>query len=801
MIPPLAWRPGDESALDRDRPFGRFRHPEFRPDRSARPKAAYRPPIRRAARPAVAVNPESEPNPPASKSHDEVQAKPRLRLSNPRWQESKGEIGGMATACVDAEAPPTAATRVVFRVWMEWGNGSRKDLPVREGHIPEGGGRVAVLIPLDPPPDGARPVRVCRYGFSAKHSLSESVAGGWLDAVPGKEPLFDGVILYAPARGEYLWLPDATAVRGLLEETGRLRGLRDRSLLAWENPDPACRAESLRDLAEESEALFGGNSTSAAAAAVEELLLVRKNPDWKESAAWVYARYGSGAMEAGVWRKEKDPALRAELDRLLSPEGERRRSPILKSKFQANLFRTHPKAGDIWHWSPGSAGAAEGPAEGRSKGGNGAGPDAATEEPRRFAFTREAALGRYFAGWNGGEASFETGKKKLALGCAGTASAALFEGAITLSVELPDSRGLNVIGWLAGVKHRGIYLADPKRSCRLKIRLQGSLTAFVGGSVQGALSISGNFTETRPAGLGAEGSVFVGAQVRGECRGALQWGPAPSGPFSDLAVLKGGMGASAGFGAEAKFKVGYAQGVFRFELAAGAAWGLGWKGSLAFDVGARNAWDFLGHLCGCVDFHFVAEITGDAFAAYRNYAFALMTGECGREESLQESGRAEIDWARHLVGHFAEWVRESAAHMARIKAEILARSGERSLLRKMPPETLGRVLATLMLTREPSDFQGIRYILGSAVREGEGAAARVSPDHKLKWVLRSVSDLPIPAADGPEREAKKREALEDGIRIIREFGMAEGRWAGAPGQYRDATFTAWFHRFLRDNGI
>ncbi len=801
MLPSLPGRSAQTDTLHRDRSATRFSLPGTRS--IPWPKSIFVGRLRPFA-PRRSIEPGSEPVPVPPAPAGEVQAKPRLRLSNPRWLESKGGIGAMATACVDAEAPPTAATRVVFRVWMEWGNGSRKDLPVREGHIPEGGGRVSVLIPLEPPPHGARPVRACRYGFSAKHSLSESVAGGWLDAAPGKGQDFDGVILYAPARGEYLWLSDATAVRGLLEETGRLRGLRDRSLLAWENPDPARRAESLRDLAEESEALFGGTSTSAAAAAVEELLLVRKNPDWKESAAWVYARYGSGALEAGVWRKESDPALRAELDRLLSPEGERRRSPILKSKFQANLFRTHPKAGDLWHWSRGGEDrndAGKGAAEGRSKGEKGAGPDAATMAPRRFAFTREAALGRYFAGWDGGEASFETGKKKLALGCAGTASAALFEGAITLSVELPDTRGLNILGWLAGVKHRGIYLADPKRSCRLKLRLQGSLTAFVGGSAQGALSISGNFTETRPAGVGAEGSVFAGAQVRGECRGALQWGPAPSGPFADLAVLKGGMGASAGFGAEAKFKVGYAQGVVRCEVAAGAVWGLGWKGSLAFEVGARNGWDFLGHLCDCVDFHFVAEITGDAFAAYRNYAFALMTGECRREESLQALGRAEIDWARHLVGSFAEWVRERSAYVGRIKAEILARSGERSLLRKMPPETLGRVLATLMLTREPSDFQGIRYILGSAVREGEGAAARVSPDHKLKWVLRSVSDLPIPAADGPEREAKKREALEDGIRIIREFGMAEGRWAGAPGQNGDAPFTAWFHRFLTDNGI
>src|SRR5689334_10987485 len=51
-----------------------------------------------------------EPFHPGPEPHPEPSAgKPKLRLSNPRWIEARGEYGERAVACVDAEAPPTAA--------------------------------------------------------------------------------------------------------------------------------------------------------------------------------------------------------------------------------------------------------------------------------------------------------------------------------------------------------------------------------------------------------------------------------------------------------------------------------------------------------------------------------------------------------------------------------------------------------------------------------------------------------------------------------------------------------------------
>jgi hypothetical protein len=674
-----------------------------------------------------------------------------LHLSNPRWIGTRGEYGESAIACVDAEAPPTAATRVIFKAWAEWGRGQRMELPDGEGHIAKAGGEVRVGFVLETPYENGARVAACRYRFTAKHSLSGLVTSGPLPAGPAAQPPFEGLIYYCPAREEYLLLPAEDDARKLLAESQRIDGLRDRAMQAWENPDPGRRSADLRDLDKESEALFGGTGNGRAKTALLELIKVGGNRRWGDAAAWTrvraHERNGGATCVDAYWRKAADKQVRKELDRLLSPAGGKRLSPFLKSRFKAHLFGTEPKAGDLWHWAPRQ--------EGTSKGGT-----SAPGGPSRFTFTPEAALGRYFAGWNGGEASYEPGKKQLRVGLAGSASFAVFEGKVTLAVELPDPGGLNLLSWLGAVKFRDAYLADPRRACQLKLRVAGSLSAFVGGTAQGALSLTGGFAKIPEARAGAEAYAFAGEQARAECEGSLQWAAARTGPFAALATLTGGLGASAGIGGEAGFRVEYQDGVFRFKMGAALCLGLGLKESSLIEADVREGWAMLGHLCDCVDFHFVAVIAKEAFAAYRDYAFAFFTAE----------------------------------------DDIHSRIGERSRLRRTPPEALGRLLSTLMETREAEDFQGIRFILGSCARTKESAAP-ISPDHKLKWVLRSVSAIPIPEMAGPERDAQKGEALRDGIRILKDFGRAEGKWRGKPGQRANREFTDWLEGFLAANGI
>lgn len=716
------------------------------------------------ARPAPEIllpsSPASEPTRP-----EPMRAKPKLRLSNPRWLEPRGEYGERATACVDAEVPPTAATRVLFKAWAEWGRGHRLDLPDGEGHIGPEGGAVKIEFSLDPPRERGATVAACRYRFSAKHSLSDPVTSGPLEAGPGKDEPFAGLIYYCPARDEYLVLPAEKDVLNLVSEANRIESLRERAMLAWENPDPGGRGPELREVEKEAENLFGGTGNGRTQAALLELIQVGGNPRWGDAAAWTrvraHERNGGATAVDAYWRKATDKQVRKELDRLLSPGG-RGLSSLLKSRCKAHLFGTEPKAGDAWHWTSRPAGAS-----------------GKTDKPARFVFTPEAALGRYFAGWNGGEVAYETEKKKLRLGASGSAELALFEGKVGLAVELPDPGGLNLVAWLGAVKFRDVYLADPRRACQLKLRVTGSLSAFVGGTVQGALSLTGTFAKIPKAKVGSEAYAFAGAQGNAACEGSLHWAPARTGPFAALASLTGGIGASAGLGGEAGLRVEYEDGVFRFKMSAELCLGLGLKDSSLIEVEVREGAAMLGHLFACVDFHFVEAVSKEAFAAFRNHAFSFFTGE-----------------------HFlAEDLRSAATGLGRIKAAILSRVGERSRLRRTPPEAMGRLLATLMESREAGDFQGIRFILGSCACGEDGTAARVPPDHKLKWVLRCVSARSIPEADGPEREAEKAAALEDGIRILREFSTAEGKWKDEPGQRSHGEFTAWLEGFLAANGI
>jgi hypothetical protein len=236
-------------------------------------------------------------------------------------------------------------------------------------------------------------------------------------------------------------------------------------------------------------------------------------------------------------------------------------------------------------------------------------------------------------------------------------------------------------------------------------------------------------------------------------------------------------------------------------MSAAACLGLGLKGDTSFEVGAKDAWEMVGHMLDCVDFHFVTEITEGAFNAYRNYAFAAFAADLERSKAMEADTRAQIEWAKHKMGEFSGWLKKRLDEIPDIKSRILTRIGDRSLLRKAPPEALGCLLATVMHTREQKDFMVIRYILGSTVGNGEGSAKDLSGNHKLKWTLRFISEIQVPMVEGPLKETKKTEALQDGIRIIREFGAATGKWDGNVGQDPDDVFGKWFKLFLAENRI
>ena len=79
-----------------------------------------------------------------------------------------------------------------------------------------------------------------------------------------------------------------------------------------------------------------------------------------------------------------------------------------------------------------------------------------------------------------------------------------------------------------------------------------------------------------------------------------------------------------------------------------------------------------------------------------------------------------------------------------------------------PPETLGRLIQTIMSTAEEDDFSAIIKILESAQSE-----------HELKWILRNVVE------NSGKTDAEKGEAIQEGIRKVLVFGTDSDALKGA----------------------
>ncbi len=91
------------------------------------------------------------------------------------------------------------------------------------------------------------------------------------------------------------------------------------------------------------------------------------------------------------------------------------------------------------------------------------------------------------------------------------------------------------------------------------------------------------------------------------------------------------------------------------------------------------------------------------------------------------------------------------------------------MYRNIPPEGLAQAIITLMQTREDADFPVILDILKST----EGASKSPNGNHILKWVLRFVSQLPLPPPgsgdEDPVSVKQKADALKAGIKRIQGF--------------------------------
>ncbi len=719
----------------------------------------------------------------------------RVKLSDPRWEGGQGdgaapergtgqaEFETEITVSVAAQSPPDLEhlTRVEFTCWPDIEKGRERFSSRQSGHIRAG--RASALFFLSRPTVGeaGNAVATCRFLFQAKHSRSEPILSAPLQAAAARQDPCDGVVLYSPRFDEYLVCDSEPELRPLLEGMLGLTGLRDRSRQAWRETDPSRRYQALQTLSQDAQEFLAKATAGSAAAGVEELLLLQGNERWGKLAGWNYI--AACDREAG-----KDP-LPGRYRRLTPAGAQRRLDALLKrkpepsgpsrwwtGKLALHLLATPPKQGSPWEWR---------------KPGTGGGKEAL----EAFRFTAVAAAMRYFAGWNGAEAAFDPLHGKLRLGASGQASYSLLEGEAKWILDLPDAGGVNLVWWLRGVKYASRFLLDPRRECLVKISLEGSVSAFVGATALGALAVGLDRIPRQEA--SATLDAFAGAQGKAGGHASVQWSAGSALPFHALGGLGMQGGVSLGLGLEGRLKVTWEQGRFRFEMSAAAAWGIGAKGGFIFEADAGESWKLIGHLMDCVDFHFVAEISAAAYRVYTAYAFAALQGAADGELERMERER---DWERDQAVRFQAWLDNLGADLEKFKANLWESCAHRSLLRKSPPQALGQAVRTILQSHGRNDSRILMHFLYSTLRPGALPPGDDGADHKLKWTLRHVSDVEIPDRGDPLRERRKAEALQEGIRRIRAFGL---EWDGSGWQApeNDGSFTTRFRQLLRENGL
>lgn len=730
-----------------------------------------------AARPRPRPKPEPEEAAPAAEPAEEEIAKPRAKvtLSDPALQsEGPASFHDKVKATARAEFGDEAANRqITLELWAVSPDGERQRIQSQGCAVPKDGVAKADLALLPPnfKDEAGTPLRECEYLLIATHPDAKPVESPPLKAQENPNRPFEGVVFYSPVREEYLIFETEEELKPLLEDIRQVGSLRDRMQQAWTVPDSAKRMEAQEKLAEEAEKLFGGKTSGNAKQGMEELILVADHQKKGTFKGWEFVPDKKGNYQRNRFKKSEAAEAYA---KLMKHGSHRKPKSALDGKFKANLCKTEPKSGQLWapEWA-------------NQKGSNAA---------EYFTWSSEAALCRYMAGWDGGEITFDPKKKTLKVGASGQVSGSLFEGSLSGTLHIPDAQGVNILRLLQGVKFLDTYQADRTRVCLMKVCVEGTMTAFAGASLSGAVTFPSLCFDKQSEGkqkaeASASASAFVGIRGTAGVKGSVQWASQP-GAFKALGAIGYELGASAGAGAEATVKIDYQDGRFTFQFSAAAAYGFGVKGGFSYEVSAREGWDMLGHLLDCVDFHKVKEIAKDAYEAYMAASTQMIVAE-------QQHAQFQAQLVRAVAGKVAETLRnwilnqegEFVLSKLHLKKDL---AGKRSTLAKMSPESLGLALAVLMKTREESDFDTIMLILGSTTWRNDGTGAKLSPDHKLKWVLRYITGSPN--FDGPDKEQKKAESMKAGIKKLREFG----RGTGYPGARSNEAFLEKLNIFLKE---
>lgn len=223
--------------------------------------------------------------------------------------------------------------------------------------------------------------------------------------------------------------------------------------------------------------------------------------------------------------------------------------------------------------------------------------------------------------------------------------------------------------------------------------------------------------------LDASVSAFAGARADASLTGALEWrDPKHSEKeFASIASIAPTVGGLAGIGVEAKFKIEYANGIFRLTAHASLCVGLGAEGTIQFVVGVKQIALFFRCL-----FYNIAywkfknlEIIGDnAFSALKGIQF-LMVQSGDAIESFYGKSLQAIDNSLEAAKVELEKIQSRLQLASRILANPAA-------LDYVIPEAKGMLIAQLMQHMQQSYagravLEAILTVIGSAKCTPESA--------------------------------------------------------------------------------
>jgi len=321
---------------------------------------------------------------------------------------------------------------------------------------------------------------------------------------------------------------------------------------------------------------------------------------------------------------------------------------------------------------------------------------------RIFSFSAAAQFLRYTHGV-GIKGDFDIKSLRASIKAEGRAELALLEAKSKFTWQIPDRRG-----WMLSLPARDGVNADLGL---IRFVFEILLSGFVGASIAGEVSVSvnaaglvkgcnsennnpapdpmgnrfdfENLAVQSEAKAGAEIGAFAGAEGTADFSLAIQWkNPEEVSKYAAFAKYVIGVTGQAGIGAQAKFSVGYEQGVgFYIEARAGLCFGYGAKGSMKLNIDALLIGEFLlwfAYQLRNVDFQYIRDLISDE--DYNNLCYLqvllisgtyvlqgaqLVVGVLGRiaddyrgyRDRVKLMNRILDDARGRRVGHRAEQVR------------------------------------------------------------------------------------------------------------------------------------------------